>query len=313
MPARGRVAALARLAVVPPARRRLTQLAWLLVAALYVLVVVGGVVTSSDSGLGCGQHWPLCAGRLLPPATLHGVLEWTHRLVAGLVSMLTVLFAALAWWWAPRVPRPAGVRRLALAMVATLAIQVVLGGLVVLTGIAPWLIALHEGAALLLLDMALTTALWLTLRDAGAPASAGVWGVRAGLWTLAVWAAITSMLGSYLAHLDLSCAGFGACVATMARAGTVVGAGLWHWGAAAVLAAGLIAVLRDLRGLPPRVRAWLWAAVAALGCQALLGILLLGTGGAPVALSLHEAISMAAGAALWGAASTAAILASPCA
>ncbi len=285
------------------ARSPLIPFAWVVVAVLFTLVVVGGVVTSTDSGLGCGQHWPLCAGQLLPPPTLHGVLEWTHRFVAGIASVLMVVLAVLLW----RSGRSSTFRRLAVALVGTLGVQVVLGGLVVLTGIPPWLIALHEGAALLLLDMAVTAALWLTLGHAAGSAASPP-ATQAALWTLAAWAGLTSMLGSYLAHLDLACAGFTACLAIMAHANGPFGAGLWHWLAALVLGGGLVAVLAGLGRSPLAVRRWFGAAVAALGCQAVLGVLLLASGAAPALLTLHEATGMATGALLWGAACAASIL-----
>jgi heme A synthase len=140
-------------------------------------------------------------------------------------------------------------------MVGTLVVQVVLGGLVVLTGIPPWLIALHEGGALLLLDVAVATALWLTLGSAAGSAASPP-RIRVALWALAAWAGLTSMLGSYLAHLGLACTGFASCVATMAHADGRFGAGIWHWLAALVLVAGLIAVLAGLDRSPAPVRRW---------------------------------------------------------
>lgn len=289
-------------------RRRLAGFTWILVAVLYGVVVVGGVVTSSDSGLGCGQSWPTCAGGFLPPDTLHGVLEWLHRLVAGVASVLAVLLAVLVWRQAAVAARPGLLRRLAVSLLGILAIQVMLGGLVVLYGIPPWLIALHAGAALLLLDVALSTALVFTAQTAsGAPSTRPGRSPRPVLWPLAAWAIVTSMLGSYLAHVARPCAGFATCLTTLARQGGTFGAGLWHWLAALVLAGGLILVLAGRHHLPARARRWLWRSLTAIGIQALLGILLVAFT-APVLLALHEAIGMAVGASLWAAATSASLL-----
>jgi heme A synthase len=45
------------------------------------LIVVGAIVRVSDSGLGCGNDWPLCNGTIFPPLdNLTAWIEWSHRL-----------------------------------------------------------------------------------------------------------------------------------------------------------------------------------------------------------------------------------------
>ena len=59
------------------------------IAATLVLILVGGVVRVSDSGLGCGpagsgtQGWPLCEGGVIPEANAESVIEFSHRIAAG--------------------------------------------------------------------------------------------------------------------------------------------------------------------------------------------------------------------------------------
>jgi heme o synthase len=77
---------------------RFAKLAVAAAAATFVLIVVGGLVRATDSGLGC-PDWPLCFGDWLPPAELHAWIEHTHRLIAaifvgplvGAVALITVL------------------------------------------------------------------------------------------------------------------------------------------------------------------------------------------------------------------------------
>src|SRR6266566_1386926 len=79
--------------------RRVRVLAWAAAACTYFLIVLGALVRVTGSGLGCGEHWPRCHGRWFPPLDDIGTLiEWNHRLFAGLVTVLVAAVAALAWW-----------------------------------------------------------------------------------------------------------------------------------------------------------------------------------------------------------------------
>jgi heme A synthase len=67
-------------------------------AVAVVHIIFGGFVRISGSGMGCGEHWPMCHGAWFPPMnqpTL--VIEWTHRLLA-LVLTHTLAASALGAW-----------------------------------------------------------------------------------------------------------------------------------------------------------------------------------------------------------------------
>src|SRR5512135_3097391 len=93
----------------------------------FLLVIAGGLVTSTGSGLSV-PDWPLSYGRLMPPMVGGIFYEHGHRMVATTVGILTVI---LAVWLARREPR-AWVRRLGYGAVAAVVAQGVLGGLTVL-------------------------------------------------------------------------------------------------------------------------------------------------------------------------------------
>src|SRR5204862_6431366 len=79
--------------------RSFTRLAWSAAACTYLLIVLGAVVRITGSGMGCGDHWPLCHGRLFPPLDDIGTLiEWNHRLCAALVSIRVVALAGHGRW-----------------------------------------------------------------------------------------------------------------------------------------------------------------------------------------------------------------------
>jgi heme A synthase len=71
--------------------------------ATFVLIIVGGIVRVSDSGLGCGpagsgfHGWPFCNGDVVPGVNLHSIVEYTHRAVAGIVTILIVSIVVMAW------------------------------------------------------------------------------------------------------------------------------------------------------------------------------------------------------------------------
>ena len=151
--------------------RRFTTLAWSAAICTYLLIILGGIVRITGSGMGCGDHWPLCNGHFFPPLDDIGtVIEWSHRLMAALVSGLVVALAAYGWFLDRR-PFPGrqrsvnpglapGVRKPTAAFVALglLVLQVLLGAVTVTLELPPWTVILHLGTAMLLLAILLILA-----------------------------------------------------------------------------------------------------------------------------------------------------------
>lgn len=119
--------------------------------ATFVLIIVGGIVRVSDSGLGCGpggsgfHGWPFCKGNVVPGVDLNSVVEYTHRALAGTVSIMIVALVVLSW------------RRYRQWLGATLALLVLilaqagLGGATVEDNLNEAYVAAHLGLAMLLL------------------------------------------------------------------------------------------------------------------------------------------------------------------
>ena len=105
----------------------LHRFAMTLTGATFVLIFVGGLVKSTGSELSV-PDWPLAYGKLIPALQGGVVFEYSHRVVAGVVSMLTL---ALMVWAIMREPRR-WVRNLAIAAFALVIAQAVLGGITVL-------------------------------------------------------------------------------------------------------------------------------------------------------------------------------------
>ncbi|MEE8465810.1 MAG: COX15/CtaA family protein [Dehalococcoidia bacterium] len=67
------------------------------VAAVFALVILGGVVRVTGSGLGC-PDWPGCDGGLLPPLETKALIEFSHRVMASLVVGPLILFLFISAW-----------------------------------------------------------------------------------------------------------------------------------------------------------------------------------------------------------------------
>lgn len=131
--------------VSPTSYRRLT---WAALVALAFIVVTGAAVRLTGSGLGCPE-WPTCGGgNLVAPLEYHAMVEFVNRVVTGLVS-IAVILAVLGSL--VRVPRRRDLLVLSLGLVAGVAGQVVLGGLVVLFHLAPPLVMGHFVLSMVLL------------------------------------------------------------------------------------------------------------------------------------------------------------------
>ena len=178
---------------------------------VYALIVLGAVVRSTNSGLSC-PDWPTCYGHWVPlPGDIAAVpnlgysygqvmLEWVHRLIAGvLVGPLVLLLAVLTF--RHRRVRP----ELAVAggaLVLLLLLQAALGGLTVLDLNSAWSVAIHLGNALLVLAVVLRivvlSAGWTVAGSAGR--LVGPAALAFGLALLAMMsAAMTAKSGASLA------------------------------------------------------------------------------------------------------------------
>src|SRR5690625_1801937 len=64
---------------------------------IFIVIIAGVIVTKTGSGDGCGPNWPLCHGKLFPDEpTFETVVEYTHRLVTGIVGLIVILFSILS-------------------------------------------------------------------------------------------------------------------------------------------------------------------------------------------------------------------------
>ncbi len=136
-----------------------------LVLLTLALIVLGALVRAHGAGLAC-PDWPLCFGQLIPEIDFQVGFEWSHRLLAGGV---TLIFAWLGWsaW---RSPARSGYTGALLTIGALLlAVQITLGALTVWLELAPWTVTAH----LIIGNSFASTALLLALAFRADPRARG--------------------------------------------------------------------------------------------------------------------------------------------
>ena len=126
--------------------------------ATFALIIVGGIVRVSDSGLGCGpggsgfHGWPFCNGDVVPGIDLNSVIEYSHRALAGAVTIMMFTLAVLAF---RRYRAHRGLVRATTGAALLIVAQAALGGATVEENLKEVLVAAHLGLAMLLLGLLL--------------------------------------------------------------------------------------------------------------------------------------------------------------
>jgi heme A synthase len=163
--------------------------------ATFVLIIVGGVVRVSDSGLGCGpagsgfHGWPFCNGDVVPGMDLNSIVEYTHRAVAGIVSIMILAIVVLAWRRHREYLAPA------VALLLLVVAQAALGGATVEDNLEEAYVAAHLCLAMLLLG----GLLYLYRAVSGASATDGGPGLRVLSIAASVAVLCTIVAGGYMA------------------------------------------------------------------------------------------------------------------
>lgn len=274
--------------------RPYTVLSWTAAAVTYLLIVLGAVVRITGSGMGCGDHWPLCNGRLVPPLDdLGTIIEWSHRLVAALVSVLVAALAGYAWWLRRR---GAGSREQGAPGVAPylalgiLVIQVLLGAVTVKLELPAWSVILHLGAAMMLLATLLVAA--SSPGPLSTPSSPPVplSFRRGGTMVLISLTFVTVLFGALTANLGAAaaCGGFPLCNGEiLPSAGPLAQVHWTHRLLAYALTIGAVAwAVR-------RPRPVAWALVGLVVVQVALGAVTVLTGLPPGLQAAHLAVGTA--------------------
>jgi heme a synthase len=173
--------------------RRVRVFAWLSLGIQLLIVLTGGAVRLTASGLGC-PTWPQCTeGSFVttPEMGIHGVIEFGNRLLFFVIQIVAIITFLL-------IVRMRRQRRdlfwLALVPCFSIVLQAVLGGITVLTNLNPYVVGLHFLASVVLVVLA-AVFVFRVYYGLRVPAWGVPVGYRALAWATAALVAVTVLLG----------------------------------------------------------------------------------------------------------------------
>lgn len=110
----------------------------------YILILIGGVVRIEGAGMGCGDDWPICNGKVVPTFNYLTAIEYIHRVVAGMILLLTSWLTFVTWRGAHRSDARRWLTLTALILVLA---QAGLGAITVFAELDPRAVTTHLGMA----------------------------------------------------------------------------------------------------------------------------------------------------------------------
>ncbi|MFC0524000.1 heme A synthase [Pontibacillus salicampi] len=179
-----------------------------------LFVLIGGaLVTKTESGMGCGDSWPLCHGQILPSEiTFELIIELSHRLVSGGVGFLVLILAVLSW---RKIGHIRETKLLALLSVFFLVLQGLIGAAAVKWGQSDFVLAMHFGISLISFASILVLTLLIFEVDKKFDARSLYIdkGMRMQIYALSIYTLLMTYTGALVRHIDASlvCGGWPFC------------------------------------------------------------------------------------------------------
>lgn len=120
------------------------------VVSLFLVIIVGVILRVTGTGLAC-PDWPTCFGQWTPPLGIAAITNYLHRALTVVATILLLLSTLVAW---RKIPKVRMYRWPLLAAVVFLAVEIIIGGLVVRLATPPDMMAFHIAAGLITLGFA---------------------------------------------------------------------------------------------------------------------------------------------------------------
>ena len=285
--------------------KTLRTLAYVTAAFAFAIIVLGFVVRITESGMGCGDDWPLCNGRIIPAFdNVQTVIEFAHRLAVLGLTALAVVTAVYAYKLrgSPGGSGPGGTLRPAMLALILLVVQSLLGAITVKLELPPHSVILHLGAGLGLLATLVVLGLRAGVHGGMSAAPPGVAAGRGGIIGATVLAAAVILMGGMVATTGAApaCQGFPLCNGQLWPTATATGLPHIHW-THRLLAYALFFHLLGMglglrrKQVAARIQEVAWI-VAGLGvAQVIVGAIMVLSLLMPVWRTLHAAL----GTAIW--------------
>lgn len=176
---------------------------------MFLILAMGALVTKADAGRGCGDEWPLCHGKFVPAHTISSFIEYSHRLVVGVVTLVLIATFYLVFRY---VKRKDAKFFITMTVVMTL-IQAAMGALAVVWPQSSLVLALHFGLSLLAFAFALLLALVFTPFGRFESQKRIGSGFKTLIWITTIYSYVVVYLGAYVRHTTSTggCTGWPLC------------------------------------------------------------------------------------------------------
>jgi heme A synthase len=274
------------------------RLAYLALFLAYAQIVFGAVVRITDSGMGCGDHWPKCNGEWFPSLNnTELVIEITHRWIAAALLVATLALVATAYLHRhqPRVGGRGGVLRSASLAAGLWLAPAILGAITVWLELPPLVVVVHLALAMALLAVLAVTVLRAGGFGAYAMEHQDVPGRAArAAFAAAAIAFVVVILGGFTANIPgaaPACQGFPLCNGSVIASGSTQ---TIHW------VHRVFAFLLTFHALGMTIAAWkrgpgimrraTTVLFGVIGLQIVIAAVLVTTHLPPVLQSLHQAV-----------------------
>lgn len=196
--------------------KQLKWLSYLTCLVMFCATFGGMVVTKTDSGMGCGQEWPLCHGKFIPAYTLSSMIEYSHRAVSGLAG-LSALASLIAFWVFKRERRD--IVTYAVLTSVFVILQAIMGAMAVMKPQSAAVMALHFGFSLIAFASSVMLALAMR-RNEQAKSDEELEQLprvsksfRNLVWGTTIYSYIVVYIGAFVSHTDSreGCSGWPLC------------------------------------------------------------------------------------------------------